>query len=140
MSGGRGKRALLADAVEALIAALYLDGGIEAARGFVERHILAGLPSLDVESAEITDHKSALQEMARSLKLPQPRYSILEERGPEHAKTFTIEVRLGQDWFGRAEGCSKKSASQEAARRVLNQLMQWAEAQPPASGEARIAD
>ncbi len=123
LTGGREKPALLADAVEALIAALYLDGGIEAARSFVDRHILAGMPLLDVESAPITNHKSALQELARTLNLPQPRYFIVEERGPEHAKTFTVEVRLGPDWLGRADGLSKKSASQEAARLLLAQLL-----------------
>ncbi len=123
MSGGREKRALLADAVEALIAAIYLDGGIEPARAFVERHVLAGLPSLDSESAAVTDNKTALQELARTLKLPLPRYFIVEERGPEHARIFTVEAQVGQDWLARAEGLSKKSASQQAARLVLDQLL-----------------
>ena len=125
MSGGREKRALLADALEALIAALYLDGGIEVARGFVRRHILSRLALLDSEIEAVTDYKSALQDMARALKLPLPKYSIVEERGPEHAKTFCVEVRVGQEWSGSAEGNSKKSAGQEAARRVLQQLTDW---------------
>jgi ribonuclease-3 len=125
MSGGREKRALLADALEALIAALYLDGGMEAARGFVRRHILSRLALLDSEIEAVTDYKSALQDMARALKLPLPKYSIVEERGPEHAKTFCVEVRVGQEWSGSAEGNSKKSAGQEAARRVLQQLTDW---------------
>jgi ribonuclease-3 len=122
MSGGREKRALLADAVEALIAALYLDGGIDTARAFVRRHILARLSLLDADTEAITDYKSALQDMARALHLPLPKYSILEERGPEHAKTFLVEVRVGQECSGSAEGCSKKSAGQQAARQVLQQL------------------
>jgi ribonuclease-3 len=122
MSGGREKRALLADALEALIAALYLDGGMEVARGFVRRQILSRLGLLDSEIEAVTDYKSALQDMARALKLPLPKYSIVEERGPEHAKTFLVEVRVGQEWSGSAEGNSKKSAGQEAARRVLQQL------------------
>jgi ribonuclease-3 len=125
MSGGREKRALLANAVEALIAALYLDGGIETARAFVRQHILAGLSLLDTETEAVTDYKSALQDMARALKLPLPRYSIVEERGPEHAKTFLVEVKVGQQWSGSAEGCSKKSAGQQAARLVLDQLIEW---------------
>jgi len=125
MSGGREKRALLADAVEAVIAALYQDGGIDAARAFVRRHILADLSQLDAETEAVTDYKSALQDMARALKLPLPKYSILEERGPEHAKTFRVEVRVGQQWSQSAEGCSKKSAGQRAAQQLLNQLTEW---------------
>jgi ribonuclease-3 len=74
---------------------------------------------------EVTDYKSALQEMAQALKLPQPRYSIVEERGPEHSKTFLVEVRVGPDWSSRAEGLSKKSAGQKAAQDVLQQLSEW---------------
>ena len=121
LSGGREKKALLANALEAVIAAIYLDGGIEAARKFVVRYVLgdAELPDF---GKEVTDYKSALQEKAQALKLPQPRYSIIEERGPEHAKTFLVEVRVGRDWSSRAEGLSKKSASQKAAQHVLEQL------------------
>jgi ribonuclease-3 len=124
MSGGREKKALLANAIEALIAALYLDGGIEPARRFILQHIVGGSePSSEEEPA--TDYKSALQELAQSLKLPQPRYAIVEERGPEHAKTFLVEVRVGPDWVSRAEGLSKKSAGQKAAQEVLRQLADW---------------
>ena len=125
MSGGREKRALLADAVEALIAAMYLDGGIEVARSFVRRHVLERLSMLDADTEAVTDYKSALQDMARALKLPLPKYSIIEERGPEHAKTFRVQVSVGQQWSGSAEGCSKKSAGQLAARQVLDQLTEW---------------
>jgi ribonuclease-3 len=124
MSGGREKKALLANALEALIAALYLDAGMEPVRAFVVQHIV-GEAHLPEEGAQLTDYKSALQEMAQALKLPQPRYSIVEERGPEHAKTFLVEVRLGQDWVSRAEGLSKKSAGQRAAQQILQQLADW---------------
>ncbi len=124
MSGGREKKALLANALEALIAALYLDAGIEPVRLFVVQQIV-GEAHLPEEGAQLTDHKSALQEMAQALKLPQPRYSIVEERGPEHAKTFLVEVRLGRDWVSRAEGLSKKSAGQKAAQQILQQLADW---------------
>jgi ribonuclease-3 len=63
-----------------------------------------------------------LQELAQSLKLPPPRYAIVEERGPEHAKTFLVEARVGRDWVGRAEGQSKKSAGQKAAEELLRKL------------------
>ncbi len=121
MSGGREKKALLANAVEALIAALYLDGGIAPARRFILRHIIGEAePSSDVALA--IDYKSALQELAQSMRLPQPRYAIVEEYGPEHAKTFLVEVRVGRDWVSRAEGLSKKSAGQKAAQEVLRQM------------------
>ena len=122
MSGGRTKPALLANAMEALIAALYLDGGIDAARGFVTRKIVGDFEPPEEGSDKMLDYKSALQEMAQALKLPQPRYSIIEERGPEHAKTFLVEVRVGREWASRAEGLSKKSAGQRAAQLVLQQL------------------
>ena len=121
LSGGREKKALLANALEAVIAAVYLDGGVAAARDFVARRIV-GDGELPEDGLELTDYKSALQEKAQALKLPQPRYAIIEERGPEHAKTFLVEVRVGRDWSSRAEGLSKKSASQKAAQRVLEQL------------------
>jgi len=126
MSGGREKKALLANAVEALIAALYLDGGIEPARRFILQHVIGEAePSSEVALAN--DYKSALQELAQSMKLPQPRYSIVEERGPEHAKTFLVEVRVGRAWVSRAEGLSKKSAGQKAAQEILRQLTESAD-------------
>jgi ribonuclease-3 len=129
MSGGRAKKTLLVDALEALIAAIYLDGGIEPVRTFVASHVLDAPPSaeqaMDPEvQASITNFKSALQELAQSRRLPQPRYAIVRERGPEHSKTFTVEVRLGKEWTGQAEGASKKLASQRAARQVYQRLLQ----------------
>ncbi len=127
MSGGRGKKTLLVDALEALIAAIYLDGGIGPARAFVANHVLSrgGVadPTLDSDiQASITNFKSALQELAQSRKLPQPRYVIVEERGPEHSKTVTVEVRVGKEWSGRGEGASKKVAAHKAAREVYHRL------------------
>ena len=124
VSGGREKKALLANALEALIAALYLDAGLDAARSFIVQHIV-GEAYPPGEEAQLTDYKSALQEMAQTLKLPQPRYTIVEERGPEHAKTFRVEVRVGRDWVSQAEGMSKKSAGQKAAKQILQQLTDW---------------
>jgi ribonuclease III len=122
MSGGRQKKALLADALEAVIAALYLDGGIDPARAFVVRCIMADLPPEEEEGAGITDSKSALQELAQARKLPVPRYHIVAERGPEHSKTFTVEVRVGKEHSSQAEGPSKKDAGQKAAASLLKQL------------------
>jgi ribonuclease-3 len=126
MSGGRGKKALLSDAVEAVIAALYLDAGLDAARCFIEKHVVGAFDANgdDPESA-MTDYKSALQEMAQALRLPPPRYVIVGEDGPEHSKTFTVEVRLGKEWVSQAKGLSKKSAGQRAAHQILQQLTEW---------------
>jgi ribonuclease-3 len=120
LSGGRTKRALLVDALEALIAALYLDGGVEAARSFVDRFVIADrLERLEAESDPLEDYKSALQELLQAARLPQPRYTVVQERGPQHHKTFTIEVRVGSDFSAQAEGPAKKAAAQEAARLAL---------------------
>ena len=127
LSGGRQKRALLADAVEAVIAALYLDGGIDVARSFVCRTVLADISGAESGAEEpVTDFKSALQEMAQALRLPQPRYVIVKEHGPEHAKTFTVEVRLGKELVSQAEGLTKKAAGQKAAEEILKRLAESA--------------
>lgn len=125
MSGGREKKALLADAVEAVIAAIYLDAGLEPARQFIEKRVVGLLESTGGASAAVLDFKSALQERAQALKLPPPRYVIVAEEGPEHAKTFTVEVRLGKDWVSQAQGHSKKAAGQKAAQLILQQLTEW---------------
>ena len=123
LSGGREKKALLANAIEAVIAALYLDGGIETARRFVLHHVIRDFQTGESpDDIALTDFKSALQEMAQSLHLPQPRYVIVRERGPEHAKTFTVEVRVGKDFAVQAEGVSKKEAGQRAAEMLMQQL------------------
>ncbi len=128
MSGGRTKKTLLVDALEALIAAIYLDGGIEPVRQFVADHILDArfedgeTPGTDVP-AGITNFKSALQELAQARKLPQPRYAIVREKGPEHSKTFTVEVRVGSEWSAQADGRTKKLAAQRAARGIYERMM-----------------
>jgi ribonuclease-3 len=125
MSGGREKKALLSDAVEALIAALYIDAGLETTRAFIETRVVGALRTTEDGDSEVTDYKSALQEMAQALKLPPPRYVIIAENGPEHSKTFTVEVRLGKEWISQAQGLSKKSAGQRAAQQILAQLTEW---------------
>src|SRR5690242_2832226 len=133
MSGGRSKKTLLVDGFEALIAAVYLDGGMDATRAFVAAHVLDAPIAGDEESGTdiqpaIANFKSALQELAQARKLPQPRYTIVRERGPEHSKTFTVEVRVGKDWSGQAEGRTKKIAAQRAARGVYERLVSEGEA------------
>jgi ribonuclease-3 len=120
LSGGREKRALLADALEALIAAIYLDGGLDLARKFILDHILTAESGAGADPhAQLSDGKSALQEFAQARKLPAPRYTVLRETGPDHRKRFTVEVRLGREFSAVGEGASKKSASQMAAKAVL---------------------
>jgi ribonuclease-3 len=128
LSGGRVKRGLLADGVEALIAAIHLDAGIDEARQFVVRHILGAEKDLaENPEAPFTNFKGALQEVARSLNLPSPRYTVVLEQGPAHARRFTVEVTIADDLSAQAEGDSKKSAGQKAAQTVLKRLVEHAE-------------
>jgi len=122
MSGGREKKALLSDALEALIAALYKDAGIERTRAFIETRVVGDFAASEGADASVHDYKSSLQEAAQTLGLPPPRYSTAHEDGPEHSKTFTVEVRMGTSFIARAQGPSKKAAGQKAAELVLKQL------------------
>jgi ribonuclease-3 len=123
MSGGRNKKALLANAVEAIIAAMYLDGGLEPCRRFLERYVWGGVQLEELGNVHVpVDSKSALQELAQARKLPVPRYAIVHESGPEHAKIFTVEARVGKEMTAQAEGASKKAAGQLAAERLLRVL------------------
>jgi ribonuclease-3 len=128
MSGGRSKKTLLVDGLEAIIAAIFLDGGMEVVREFVGKHVLDAPYTEDAEAGTdiqpaITNFKSALQELAQSRGLPQPRYSVVKEKGPEHSKTFTVEVRVGKGCNGQADGRTKKIAAQRAARAVFERLL-----------------
>jgi len=122
-NGGRERRTLLADAFEALIAAMHLDGGMDAARHLIQERVLSALenPS-EIESIGLLNHKSILQERTRAMGLPLPRYSTVSATGPEHAKTFTVEARIGDNLASRATGASKKAASQLAAERLIQKL------------------
>jgi ribonuclease III len=128
-SGGRNKASLLVDTLEAVLAALYLDAGWPVARDFIVRAIvepeLANM-NLDTSAMPVMDFKSALQEALQARGGPQPVYALVKEEGPEHKKTFTVEVRLAEpaigQFVGRAEGATKKRAEQEAARQVLEHL------------------
>jgi len=123
LSGGRNKKALLADALEALIAAIYLDSGLEAAREFVARHVAGDLEAHgEGMDAALFNFKSALQEAAHARGLPLPRYVVVGETGPEHAKTFVVEIRLGHEWAVQAEAPTKKAAGQKAAELLLEKL------------------
>ncbi|HEY4682824.1 MAG TPA: ribonuclease III [Candidatus Acidoferrales bacterium] len=121
-TGGRTKRALLVDAVEAVIAALYLDGGLGAATGFLGKFLLEERILNDAERLAAADHKSALQEWLQARGMPTVHYAVIAERGPEHQKTFTVQVEWRGRVLARAEGASKKVAEQAAARLTLEML------------------
>lgn len=122
-NGGRERRNILANALEALIAAIYLDGGIESAREFILQYVLDGRHTAEnVDASDLMNYKSVLQEQAQARGLPTPRYSILQTDGPEHAKVFTVEVKIGSDFAAQATGSSKKAGSQLAAKVLIDQM------------------
>lgn len=121
-TGGRTKPALLADAYEALIAAIYLDGGLEAARGFVRRTLVEGAIAGEAERMGHTDHKSALQEFLQSRGMAPGAYHVIAESGPDHQKTFRVEVRIAGQTPAMGLGRTKKEAEQSAAIAALIQL------------------
>jgi ribonuclease III len=121
-NGGRERRTLLADAFEALIAALYLDGGMEAARLFIETNVLIQFTS-DLEELSLSNNQKVdLQQRARTLGLPAPHYSVVGEEGPDHAKVFIVEARLGDKLTSRAKASTKRNASLLAAKELLELL------------------
>lgn len=118
-SGGRERASILADAVESVIAACYLDGGMEAARCFVEKFVLCEVPVTGMHNA---DYKTALQELVQQKKNQVLTYIPIGEEGPDHNKRFTVAVLLNGEEVGRGTGSSKKRAEQEAARMAIARL------------------
>jgi ribonuclease-3 len=126
-SGGRQKSAILAGACEAVIAALYLDGGMEAAKAFILRYWDAAFASF---APEMRDAKTALQEWTQSGALKekvQPNYVVTERSGPDHAPHFIVEVRIKGCDTVAGSGAAKRDAEQDAARRMLIHLGVWKE-------------
>lgn len=121
-TGGRDKPALLVNALEAVVAALYRDGGIEAARSFIARFVVPQDLAAAAHELFSIDYKSALQEYLQAEKTPPAEYRVVEEKGPEHQKTFTVEASARENLVARGRGGSKKAAEQEAARLVLEKL------------------
>ncbi|MBI1747046.1 MAG: ribonuclease III [Acidobacteria bacterium] len=121
-SGGREKRAILVDTYEALVAAIYLDGGIHQAEVFVRREFFSITSMFNLEEVTYTDYKSTLQERLHILHLPEPHYHTVDELGPDHRKTFVVEVSIHRVIIARAEGRTKKEAQQEAARLALENI------------------
>ena len=117
--GGRSRESILADAVESVIAASFLDGGMPAARKFIEQFILVEVPVKKLHNA---DYKTALQEMVQQKKHQVLTYRLTGESGPDHDKHFDVEVSLNGTVVGTGSGSSKKKAEQMAARSALEQL------------------
>ena len=117
-TGGRQRTSILADATEALIAAMYLDGGMDVAKGFIERFILTEMDTVD-GPISFGDSKTELQELVQRKSGSVITYELLGESGPDHNKTFVFEVRLNGEPIGQGGGHSKKEAEQAAARDAL---------------------
>lgn len=126
LTGGRERTSILSDAFEALIAAIFLDGGMEQARAFVLRRLDAVIKDA-VEGKLFVDYKTRLQEIIQIQKGNRIKYEIVREEGPDHSKIFYTEVRLNDVTIGVGSGHSKKESEQEAAKHGLKRLMNNAE-------------
>ena len=121
-TGGRTKRAILVDAYEALLGAIYIDGGVEAAAGFIEQQLGALVHTLDLHQLTYGDFKSALQEQLHNMGRSEPLYRVVDEIGPDHRKVFVVEVVVDKEVVAHSSGRTKKEAQQEAARMALINL------------------
>lgn len=121
-TGGRQKPALLADTFEAIVAAIYLDAGLAAARGFAARTLLDAAVETEGSQLDLSDHKSALQELLQSRRLAPASYQIVREEGPDHRKTFWVEVQIPAVVSATGSGANKKEAEQSAAGQALEKL------------------
>ena len=118
---GKARQVILANAFEAFLGALYLDGGYEESAVFIGKYILPILPAI-IKEQSYKDAKSLFQEIAQDKRGVTPKYSVLKEWGPDHAKTFRMGVFLGDELAGEGEGVSKQDAEQEAAKDGLMKL------------------
>lgn len=123
-TGGRGKPGILADALEAVIAAVYLDGGVRVVRSLVKRLLKGAFAELKPDQPPVADHKSKLQQDLSSYGHPPAEYVTEGEEGPDHSKTFFVRVSVGGETWGRGEGRSKKAAQQAAASDALGRVVQ----------------
>jgi ribonuclease-3 len=122
-SGGRKKKTILAGAFEAIIAAIYLDGGLSKAREFLSDHLRSFYKKVNVERFLINNYKSALQEYFQKESFPAPVYKTVTTKGPDHRKKFTVEVFIKKKSLAKATGHSKKEAEQNAAQKALKGVM-----------------
>jgi ribonuclease-3 len=120
-SGGRERSSILADSFEAVVGAIYLDQGMEAARSFIGERLMADSRNI-LEDRSNINWKSLLQEHIQSEQKTHPQYRVTSEDGPDHEKVFTVDVMVGRKALGRGKGKNKKRAQQEAARSALRSL------------------
>lgn len=123
MTGGRERTSILADGYEALIAAIYLDGGLEASRKFILEHMNAKIEDA-VAGKVFLDYKTHFQEIVQHDKDNKIKYEVVNEEGPDHCKIFYTEVSLNEMVVGKGKGRSKKESEQEAAKNALAQREQ----------------
>ena len=121
-SGGAEKLSLLADGFEAVVAAIYLDGGLPAADAFLRRIFMPDVTGIDIGDLSFQDYKTVLQESAQALGLPLPEYRIVDEYGPDHEKVFVIQVFWNGEAFAYGRGASKREAQRKAAKEALKKL------------------
>ncbi len=121
-SGGSEKLSLIADAFEAVVAAIYLDGGLAAAEAFVRGVFMPDVAGIDVGDLSFHDYKTALQETAQGLGLPLPEYRVVDEYGPDHEKCFVVEVFWNGEAFAYGKGSSKREAQRKGAKEALKKL------------------
>lgn len=121
-SGGSEKPSLVADAFEAVVAAIYLDGGLPSAEAFVRGQFGRDISGIDLADLSFHDYKTALQEAAQGLGLPLPEYRVINESGPDHEKAFEIEVAWDGVSFATGRGSSKREAQRKAAKEALKRL------------------
>ena len=118
MTGGRERESVTSDAVEALIGAIYLDGGIASAKEFIMSHVLN-----DIENkALFYDSKTILQELVQGKKMGEPQYHLIDAVGPDHNKSFSVELVIGDRKFGPCQGHTKKAAEQAVAYQAVLEL------------------
>lgn len=118
---GRGMETILSDAYEAVVGAIYLDGGYEEARGFISRTVIGTFRTGQIGALD-ENYKSMLLEHAQAEGMGVPRYTTVGEKGPDHDRTFTVAVQIGGEQYGSGSGKNKKDAEQEAARTALKSL------------------
>lgn len=135
-TGGRNRLNNLANLFEAVLGAIYLDGGIDAARDFVNHFVIKNRDRL-LNYKKYFNYKSALLEMAQSKGWGNPAYQIVDESGPDHRKRFVVRVNVNERWLAKGVGSSKKKAEQIAARNALQKLKQESGKHPGTSGNNR---
>jgi ribonuclease-3 len=123
-TGGRTKQALLVDGFEAILGAMYLDGGLDRVRTFLSGFVERQIADIGEKGHQVADFKTALQETLQSRGMERAQYVITGEAGPDHQKLFTVEILVGKQSLARGIGLTKKAAEQAAARQALQEINQ----------------